>query len=59
MGYFEPNYDSDFWADHDEDWHGIIDSNWSRREYLGGFTWTCCGEKGDETEGFTSEKGNY
>lgn len=44
-------------GDHDEDCHGTIDSNWARREYPGGFTWTCCGEKGDETKGCTSGKG--
>ena len=36
------------WPDHDEDIHGIIDSEESRKEYPENFTWTCCGRRGDE-----------
>ena len=45
-GDLEPDYDSDFWADHDERCHGIIDSDFCRKEYPDGFLWTCCDEIG-------------
>lgn len=41
-----PDYHSDFWADHDENCHGIIDSDFCRKEYPEGFIWSCCGEIG-------------
>jgi hypothetical protein len=44
----EPDYDSDFWADHNEDCHGTIDSDFCRKEYPEGFIWSCCEKKGDE-----------
>ncbi|KAK0624199.1 hypothetical protein B0T14DRAFT_426372 [Immersiella caudata] len=49
-GEMEPDYDSDFWADHDERCHGTIDSDFCRSEYPEGFIWTCC-EKGGDEEG--------
>ncbi|KAH7014231.1 uncharacterized protein B0I36DRAFT_369210 [Microdochium trichocladiopsis] len=42
----EPDDEGDFWADHDEDCHGIIDSKELREEYPDGYLWTCCGETG-------------
>jgi hypothetical protein len=47
-GETEPDEESDFWADHDEDIHGIIDSDELREQYPEGYVWTCCGKKGDE-----------
>ena len=47
-GYLYVDWDGDFWADHDEDCHGRIDTNAMRREYPGGFVWDCCGAHGDE-----------
>lgn len=38
----EVDYERDFWADHDENCHGRIDSDESRKEYPGGFIWSCC-----------------
>jgi hypothetical protein len=40
--------DGDFWADHDEDCHGIIDSDFCREEYPEGFKWQCCEKQGPE-----------
>jgi hypothetical protein len=48
LGVMEPDYDGDFWADHDEDCHGIIDSNEMREEFPDGFVWTCCDKLGSE-----------
>ena len=36
----------DFWADHDEDCHGIIDTDEMREEFPDGFIWDCCEELG-------------
>jgi len=47
-GTMEPDYDSDFWADHDEDCHGTIDSDFCRKEYPEGFIWDCCNKIGSE-----------
>lgn len=44
----EPDYDGDFWADHDERCHGTIDSDFCREEYPDGFIWTCCEKLGSE-----------
>jgi hypothetical protein len=38
----EVNWDSDFWADHDEDCHGTIDTEENREEFPEGFIWSCC-----------------
>ncbi|KLU90141.1 hypothetical protein MAPG_09107 [Magnaporthiopsis poae ATCC 64411] len=46
-----PDYDGDFWADHDEQCHGTIDSEWAREEFPEGFIWTCCEEVGADAEG--------
>ncbi|RDW85422.1 hypothetical protein BP5796_03747 [Coleophoma crateriformis] len=42
----EPDYESDFWADHDENCHGIIDQLGDEPEYDEGFLWSCCEESG-------------
>lgn len=46
----EVDYDGDAWADHDEDWHGTIDSEEMRREFPEGFIYPCC-DKNGESEG--------
>ena len=46
-GELEVDYEGDFWADHDEDCHGTIDTNSMRREYPDGFIWDCCGKNGN------------
>jgi len=38
--------DEDFWADHDEDCHGPIDTEENREQYPQGFSWDCCDEVG-------------
>ncbi|KAJ0107451.1 hypothetical protein J7T55_007640 [Diaporthe amygdali] len=38
--------ENDFWADHDEDCHGLIDTKEMREEYPEGFTWDCCYQVG-------------
>lgn len=43
-GECEPDYESDFWADHDENCHGIIST--LRDEYPEGFIYDCCEEDG-------------
>lgn len=45
-GELDPDYDSDFWAFYDERFHGVIDSDFCRKEYPEGFLWTCCDEIG-------------
>ena len=45
-GHLDPDHDSDFWADHDEDCHGVIED--LRDELPEGFVWDCCDAKGDE-----------
>ncbi|KAG8626355.1 hypothetical protein KVT40_005300 [Elsinoe batatas] len=45
-GELEVDWDGDFWADHDEDCHGTIDTEDMREEYPEGFTWSCCDEPG-------------
>jgi len=45
-GFFDPNYEDDFWADHD-DCHGDIDSMELRHSFPEGYTWKCCGQLGD------------
>lgn len=39
--------DGDFWADHDEDCHGTIDTDEMREEFPDGFQWDCCEENGE------------
>ncbi|KAK8192840.1 uncharacterized protein BKA78DRAFT_367860 [Phyllosticta capitalensis] len=34
----------DFWADHDEDVHGTIDTDKMRENFPDGFVYSCCGE---------------
>ncbi|KAF8847921.1 hypothetical protein BDZ45DRAFT_698792 [Acephala macrosclerotiorum] len=38
--------DDDFWADHDEDCHGIIEDLKDDSTYDEGFRWSCCDEDG-------------
>lgn len=38
----EPDDESDFWADHDENCHGTIDSDWCRKEYPEELIYPCC-----------------
>ncbi|EAT82605.1 hypothetical protein HBH56_112270 [Parastagonospora nodorum] len=47
-GETEPDFEGDFWADHDEDCHGEIDSEWARKEYPEGFVYSCCDAKANE-----------
>lgn len=48
LGKLEPDFDSDFWADHDENCHGLIDTDGMREMYPEGFVWTCCEKLGSE-----------
>jgi hypothetical protein len=51
----EVDFDSGFWADHDEDCHGSIDTDEMRKEFPDGFIWDCCdkhGAGGKELEPF-------
>jgi hypothetical protein len=48
QGTMVPDYEGDFWADHDENGHGIIDSEEMREECPEGFTWNCCDKLGSE-----------
>ena len=45
LGRMEPDYNSDFWADHDEDCHGRIEDLGD--EYPEGFMFPCCRQPGD------------
>lgn len=40
--------EDDFWADHDENCHGEIDTEDMRKEYPEGFRWSCRQELGDK-----------
>lgn len=46
-GYLEVDDEGGFWADHDEDCHGKIDTDEMREEFPDGFRWDCCGQTGD------------
>lgn len=50
IGWMEPDDEGDFWADHDENIHGIIDSDELRNEYPDGYKWDCCNRLGDTKE---------
>lgn len=41
-----PDYDADVWADHDENCHGVIDTDEMRMEFPDGFVWDCCDKPG-------------
>jgi hypothetical protein len=43
-GNHEIDWDSDFWADHDEMCHGPIDTEENMKEFPEGFFWDCCEE---------------
>ena len=45
IGEREPDFDGDFWADHDEDCHGRITD--LEDEFPEGFKYDCCGQAGD------------
>lgn len=45
-GDLEVDDENDFWADHDEDCHGEIDTKEMRVEFPDGFKWTCCQKLG-------------
>lgn len=45
-GRMECDWDSDYWADYDDDAGGPRDSEYSRKEYPDGWAWTCCDEQG-------------
>ncbi|KAI0181839.1 hypothetical protein GGR52DRAFT_526508 [Hypoxylon sp. FL1284] len=45
-GNLEVDDEGDFWADHDENCHGVIDTEGMREDYPEGFIWDCCGEDG-------------
>lgn len=47
----ELEVDWDYWADHDEDCHGTIDTKTNRREHPDGFRWNCCDEVGTYARG--------
>ncbi|KZF22543.1 hypothetical protein L228DRAFT_238488 [Xylona heveae TC161] len=49
-GELEPDYD-DFFADHDENIHGDIDSDFCKEAYPEGYTWSCCDGEGIYSEG--------
>lgn len=42
----EVDYESDFWADHDENCHGDPEDFVDDPDFEGGFLWSCCGEIG-------------
>lgn len=44
-GILEADMEGDFWADHDEDCHGIIDSRELQEEYPEGYKYQCCGKE--------------
>ncbi|KAK4561086.1 hypothetical protein LTR86_005041 [Recurvomyces mirabilis] len=41
------DYQSDFWADHDDDCHGDPETLHDEPDYADGFIWTCCDGVGD------------
>jgi hypothetical protein len=45
-GELEVDYDNDTWADHDENFHGPIDTPANRRQFPETFTWSCCDAQG-------------
>lgn len=45
-GELEVDDEGDFWADHDEDCHGLIDTEEMREQFPEGFFWDCCNEVG-------------
>ena len=46
-GELEVDWESDVWADHDEDCHGEIDTETNQRDVPEGSVWSCCGEAGN------------
>jgi hypothetical protein len=37
----------DFWADHDDNCHGIKETLHDHPDNAGGFVWSCCEQRGD------------
>lgn len=56
LGNLEVDDESDFWADHDEDCHGLIDTDEMRKDFPGGFRWDCCDAAGDAEEGCSYDR---
>ncbi|RBR23563.1 uncharacterized protein FIESC28_03745 [Fusarium coffeatum] len=54
-GELEVDDEGDFWADHDENCHGEIDTDDMREECPDGFIWDCCNELGG-SKGCTAGK---
>jgi hypothetical protein len=46
VGNLDVDDSEDFWADHDEDCHGEIDTPEMREEMPDGFRWSCCSNLG-------------
>ena len=46
IGDLKPDWDSDIWADHDEDCRGRIEDQ--KDDFPEGFVWDCCNRHGDE-----------
>ncbi|CAF3584720.1 hypothetical protein FGSG_00785 [Fusarium graminearum PH-1] len=55
LGDLEVDDSEDFWADHDENCHGEIDTPEMREEVPDGFRWSCCSKLGG-TGGCTKGK---
>ncbi|TRX88312.1 hypothetical protein FHL15_010816 [Xylaria flabelliformis] len=45
-GLLNVDYESDIWADHDENCHGPIDTDENRFQHPEGFVWDCCDKLG-------------
>ncbi|MCJ1391949.1 hypothetical protein MMC18_004816 [Xylographa bjoerkii] len=46
IGILDVDWDSDIWADHDENCHGPVDTEENKEEYPEGFIWDCCEKRG-------------
>ena len=55
IGELEVDEEGDFWADHDENCHGEIDTDDTREQCPDGFIWDCCNELGG-SKGCTAGK---
>lgn len=45
-GALDPDDDGDFWADHEEEIHGQINTCEMKMEFPEGFRWSCCDKLG-------------
>lgn len=50
IGTKNPDYASEFWADHDENCHGPYESFTDDPDFAEGFMWDCCEKRGDGKE---------